>query len=114
MNRWANGLRRYGGDGDEDASRWPDRSAVPKRSRRLLWNGDDANGGAGIPVNSWTMARKLVVSVVSTVVGALRDALDLFFWFRAGALAFPAPLPLLSPADGGPAAACPCTAFEPS
>lgn len=41
------------------------------------------NGGAGIPVNSWTMARKLVVSVVNTVVGARREALGLFFELRA-------------------------------
>ena len=31
-------------------------------------------GGDGMPVNSCTMARKLEVSVVSTVVGARRDA----------------------------------------
>lgn len=35
-----------------------------------------------MPVNSWTMARKFVVSVVSTVVGARLEALDLFFGFR--------------------------------
>lgn len=33
-------------------------------------------------MNSWTMARKLVVSVVSTVVGARREALDLFLGLR--------------------------------
>lgn len=35
-------------------------------------------GGAGIPVNSWTIWRKLDVSVVRTVVGARRDALVRF------------------------------------
>lgn len=54
----------------------------PNRSNLPLGNGEDVNGGAGIPVNSWTMALKLVVSVVSTVVGARREALDLFFGFR--------------------------------
>nr|GMD31290.1 hypothetical protein BHM03_00060682 [Ipomoea batatas]GMD34498.1 hypothetical protein BHM03_00060682 [Ipomoea batatas]GMD36196.1 hypothetical protein BHM03_00060682 [Ipomoea batatas] len=37
-------------------------------------------GGGGIvrppPVNCWTMARKLEASVLKTVVGVLRDALD--------------------------------------
>lgn len=57
---------------------------APKRSSLLLGNGeDDVKGGAGMPVNSWTMALKLVVSVVSTVVGARLDALDLFFGLRA-------------------------------
>lgn len=36
-------------------------------------------GGEGIPVNSCTMARKFVVSVVRTVVGARREALVRFF-----------------------------------
>lgn len=53
------------------------------------------NGGAGIPVNSWTMARKLVVSVVRTVVGARREARDLFFGFLAKGLLLEPPLPLL-------------------
>lgn len=35
-----------------------------------------------MPVNSWTMALKLEVSVVSTVVGARLDALDRFFGLR--------------------------------
>lgn len=55
---------------------------VPKRSNLVLLKGEDAKGGAGMPVNSCTMALKLLVSVVSTVVGARRDALDLFFGFR--------------------------------
>lgn len=35
-------------------------------------------GGEGMPVNSCTMARKLVVSVVRTVVGARLEARGLF------------------------------------
>lgn len=37
-----------------------------------------------MPVNSCTMARKLVVSVVSTVVGARREARDRFLELLAG------------------------------
>lgn len=55
---------------------------APKRSRRVRLKGEVVKGGAGIPVNSWTIARKLVVSVVSTVVGARRDALGLFLGLR--------------------------------
>jgi len=45
-----------------------------------------AKGGAGMPVNSCTMARKLEVSVVSTVVGGRREALGRFLaGFVAGA-----------------------------
>lgn len=40
-----------------------------------------------MPVNSCTIARKLDVSVVSTVVGALLDALVLFLEFRVCAAA---------------------------
>jgi len=60
-------------------------AGVPKRSSLFLRNGEDeeVKGGAGIPVNSWTMARKLFVSVVKTVVGARREALDRFLGFRA-------------------------------
>lgn len=58
---------------------------VPNRSSLVLGNNgddEDVNGGAGIPVNSCTMALKFVVSVVNTVVGALLEALDLFFALR--------------------------------
>lgn len=48
-------------------------------------NGEDAKGWAGIPVNSCTMARKFDVSVVKTVVGARREALDLFLGLRTDA-----------------------------
>ena len=51
----------------------------PPRSRgRTAGGGAGAKGGAGKPVNSCTMARKLEVSVVSTVVGGRRDALGRF------------------------------------
>ncbi|PQM41434.1 hypothetical protein Pyn_20585 [Prunus yedoensis var. nudiflora] len=40
-----------------------------------------------MPVNSCTIARKLDVSVVSTVVGALLEALVLFLEFRVCAAA---------------------------
>lgn len=86
---WANGLKRYGGF---EGSKCPDlreEEAELKRSRRLLGKGEDVKGGAGIPVNSWTMALKLVVSVVNTVVGARLDALDLFFGFRTPLLLLP-------------------------
>lgn len=76
---WAKGRRRYGGG-------WAASKEVdlePKRSRRLLGKAELLKGGAGIPVNSCTMALKLVVSVVSTVVGARLDARDLFFGLRA-------------------------------
>jgi hypothetical protein len=46
----------------------------PRRRGRTAGGGAAAKGGAGKPVNSWTMARKLEVSVVSTVVGGRRDA----------------------------------------
>lgn len=50
-----------------------------KRPSRGRTKGDEeAKGGVGKPVNSWTMARKFDVSVVSTVVGGFRDALDRF------------------------------------
>lgn len=42
------------------------------------------NGGEGIPVNSCTIARKFVVSVVRTVVGARREALVLFLVVTLG------------------------------
>lgn len=34
------------------------------------------NGAAGLPVNCWTMALKLVASVLSRVVGVRREALE--------------------------------------
>lgn len=61
----------------------PDLAA--KRSSLVRGKDELLNGGAGIPVNSWTMARKLEVSVVRTVVGARREALDLFRGFRGAA-----------------------------
>lgn len=54
----------------------------PNISSLVLGKAEDVKGGAGIPVNSCTMARKLVVSVVKTVVGARLEALDLFLGFR--------------------------------
>ena len=56
--------------------------AVLNRSNRALGKADDEKGGAGMPVNSCTMALKFDVSVVRTVVGALLEALDLFFGLR--------------------------------
>lgn len=53
-----------------------------------------------MPVNSWTMARKLDVSVVSTVVGARREALERFFVFRDG-VAAAAPATARGRSDGG-------------
>lgn len=64
----------------EEAAAW-------RRSNRARGKGDDAKGGAGRPVNSCTMARKLDVSVVSTVVDARRDARDRFLELRGGAAA---------------------------
>lgn len=58
---------------------------APKRSSFARVIGEDAKGGAGIPVNSCTMARKFEVSVVKTVVGARREALNLFLGFRTDA-----------------------------
>jgi hypothetical protein len=46
----------------------------PRRRGRTAGGGAEAKGGAGKPVNSCTMARKLEVSVVSTVVGGRREA----------------------------------------
>ena len=46
----------------------------PRRRGRTAGGGAGAKGGAGKPVNSCTMARKLEMSVVSTVVGGRRDA----------------------------------------
>lgn len=58
-------------------------ATLPKRSSREREKGEPAaKGGAGIPVNSCTMARKLEVSVARTVVGALREARDRFFGLR--------------------------------
>nr|CAB3456926.1 unnamed protein product [Digitaria exilis] len=83
------GRRRYGGREAVAASPAP----APERSEDegggKMWSkrvrsdaaGDPTpiptaapKGGDGMPVNSCTMARKLEVSVVSTVVGARRDA----------------------------------------
>lgn len=59
----------------------------PKRSSRALGKEEaGVNGGAGIPVNSWTMARKLEVSVVRTVVGARLEARFRFLGLRTEAL----------------------------
>ena len=56
-----------------------------------------AKGGDGMPVNSCTMARKLEVSIVSTVVGTRRDARIRFLDPLAVAvpIATPAPAPAL-------------------
>ena len=45
---------------------------APKRTPGPRWGAN--GGGAGMPVNSCTMARKLEVSVVTTVVGGRREA----------------------------------------
>jgi len=50
----------------------------PRRRGRTAGGGAGAKGGAGKLVNSCTMARKLEVSVVSTVVGGRREALGRF------------------------------------
>ena len=60
-------------------------------------------GGDGMPVNSCTMARKLEVSVVSTVVGARRDARVRFLDPLGGCCAAGAGAPPI-------AAPCPCAA----
>lgn len=56
-----------------------------RRSSRGRGKGEAAKGGVGKPVNCCTMARKLEVSVVRTVVGARRDALDRFLDPRGAA-----------------------------
>lgn len=77
------GRNRYGGD--SELVRLDRRAeAVPKRSSRARANDVAEKGGAGIPVNSCTMARKFDVSVVRTVVGARREALDRFLELRVG------------------------------
>jgi hypothetical protein len=58
---------------------------LPRRRGRTAGGGAGAKGGAGKPVNSCTMARKLEVSVVSTVVGGRREALGRFLAGFAGA-----------------------------
>lgn len=62
----------------------------PKRSNRDLGKDEDnpVKGVEGLPVNSWTMALKLDVSVVKTVVGARLETRDLFFGFRVVARPF--------------------------
>jgi hypothetical protein len=50
---------------------WGPPKSMPAGPR---WGANDGGGGAGMPVNSCTMARKLEVSVVTTVVGGRRDA----------------------------------------
>lgn len=75
---WGNGRSRYGGEEVE---------VPPKRSSRALGKEEaGVKGGAGIPVNSWTMARKLEVSVVRTVVGARLEARVRFLGLRTEAL----------------------------
>lgn len=82
----AEGRRGYagpsGGSCSESEDEWAAvlmaEPAVENRSRRreLYSDGDapEEKGGAGMPVNSCTIARKLDVSVVSTVVGARLEA----------------------------------------
>ena len=57
---------------------------MPPKSSTLALGKQDAGvkGGAGIPVNSWTIALKLEVSVVRTVVGALLEARVRFLGLR--------------------------------
>lgn len=64
-----NGLRRERGE------------AAGKRER----GNEDEKGSAGRPVNSWTMARKLEVSVVNTVVNSRRVVRDRFLELREAA-----------------------------
>lgn len=67
--------------------RTKDGTAAPmlKRSSRGRGNGGEGKGGVGKPVNCCTIARKLEVSVLRTVVGARLDALDLFLGPRGAA-----------------------------
>ena len=77
---WGYGRSRYGGEEVE---------APAKRSSRALGKEEEEGGwkgGAGIPVNSWTMARKLVASVVRTVVGARLEARVRFLGLRTVAV----------------------------
>lgn len=84
------GRRRKGGGGGAEVD--PKAAAERKTLRRDLAKGDEdvavgaiSNGGDGMPVNCCTMARKLEVSVFSTVVCARREALDRFFELRGAA-----------------------------
>lgn len=65
-NLLGKGLRRKEGGGLRERGKWSGEAE------------EEVKGGAGMPVNSWTMARKLEVSVVRTVVGARRDARERF------------------------------------
>eukprot|EP00252_Welwitschia_mirabilis_P026149 TRINITY_DN843_c0_g1_i2.p2 TRINITY_DN843_c0_g1~~TRINITY_DN843_c0_g1_i2.p2 ORF type:complete len:253 (-),score=-34.51 TRINITY_DN843_c0_g1_i2:397-1155(-) len=56
---------------------------------------EEPKGAGGMPVNSWTIARKLVVSVVKTVVGARREARERFLPTRSVGAS-------LDAEDGGP------------
>ncbi|KAL4334932.1 hypothetical protein GQ457_07G020600 [Hibiscus cannabinus] len=71
-------------------SKWLDRIPTepePKRSSLREDEEEVENGGAGIPVNSCTMALKFTGSVVRTVVGAFLDALVRFLGFGFGSIA---------------------------
>lgn len=86
---WGKGRRRKGGGGASVGERKLT-EAEWKRWKRERAKGEEdaaAKGGDGMPVNSCTMARKLDVSVVSTVVGARREALERFFELRDPAAA---------------------------
>lgn len=65
------GLKKKGGGGlMRERGKWREAAAAEV--------GELAKGGAGMPVNSCTMARKLEVSVVRTVVGARLEARERF------------------------------------
>lgn len=83
---WGKGRRRKGDTAAAEEMGWRNWSMRGRRKGEEETEGR-AKGAAGIPVNSWTMARKLEVSVVSTVVGARREARDRFLEFRGGGAA---------------------------
>lgn len=50
---------------------------------RGVWRGkEEGKGAEGMPVKTWTMARKLEASVTRTVVGARREGRDRFLEMR--------------------------------
>lgn len=92
----AKGRRRYGGSEEAGSPAAP--AAERRAEDEKMWSKRElkdppgppapaAKGGLGMPVNSCTMARKFEVSVVSTVVGARRDARALFRDPLGGAVA---------------------------
>lgn len=80
------GLKAYGIDGSVTDLVLEEVLKRLERFNLLPRKGEAAKGGGGIPVNSCTMARKLDVSVVRTVVGALREARVRFLGLRTPTL----------------------------